>query len=76
MILLTAIKIVDVENYYLIFWSGSINDTRLRLDSCVNGKQSAAIEFHSVLAFDDEMKNMYCCCKADIYQVKMKKWNG
>lgn len=63
------VKIIDVDNYYIIYWSGIINDTRLRLETYKNRQRLDSVEFHSVMSFDTNMETFYCCNNPNDYQV-------
>lgn len=67
----TVVKINDHNNYHLIFWSGQINNTQLRLDSFRNSEQVPSVELHSALTFDTEWEHIFCCSTQNNYQVKI-----
>lgn len=62
-------KIRDNEFYHLIFWTGSINDPRLRLTTCVSGESVAVIDFYNTLVFDTKWNTLYCCPSAENCEV-------
>lgn len=67
-----AMKIRDNEFYHLIFWSGSINDPRLRLTTCVASENVAVVDFYNTLVFDSKWHTIYCCPSADNCEVTVK----
>lgn len=69
----TVVKIIDHNNYHLIFWSGQINKTQLRLDSCRNSERVLSVDLHSALTFDNEWEHIFCCSTPNNYQVKIAK---
>lgn len=62
-------KIRDNEFYHLIFWSGSINDPRLRLTTCVASENVAVVDFYNTLVFDCKWNTIYCCPSAEQCEV-------
>lgn len=66
---LPAMKIRDNEFYHLIFWTGSINDPRLRLTTCVSGESVATIDFYNTLVFDCKWNTLFCCPSAENCEV-------
>lgn len=63
------VKIADPQNYHLIFWTGHINNTKLRLDSCRESQCMDTVDLHSAMTFDADWNTFYCCCTTDTYQV-------
>lgn len=64
-----VVKIGDPQNYHLTFWSGKINNTKLRLDSFRQGQHLNTIDLHSTMTFGSDWNMMYCCCNEETYQV-------
>lgn len=59
-------------DYNVIFWSGSINETRLRLDSCRNEVFSEPLLLFSALVLNKSGKKIYACANEENYQVRKK----
>lgn len=66
---LSAMKIRNNEFYHLIFWSGSINDPRLRLTTCIASENAAVVDFYNTLVFDTKWNTIYCCPSAENCEV-------
>ena len=61
-------------HYNLILWSGSINETRLRIDSIRDDAKTNSLHFFSALAMNKECNKLYCCAVEKHFQVKYKKY--
>lgn len=55
------LKIWEPTSFHIIYWSGHINDTRLRLDSFANEKAFESLEFHSAMAANKDWTRIFCC---------------
>lgn len=56
-------------DYNVIFWSGSINEIRLRLDSCRTSNYSNSVHFFSALVMNKGRTRAYGCANKDNFQV-------
>lgn len=57
------------NDYNVIFWSGSINETRLRLDSCRHEAYSEPLMLYSAMAINKARNRIYACANENNYQV-------
>lgn len=60
--------------YNLIFWSGSINESRLRFDSYRDDLQTAPLYFFSALALNKNRTHVYGCANEDNYEVSVYRF--
>ncbi|XP_034663860.1 NACHT and WD repeat domain-containing protein 2 [Drosophila subobscura] len=58
-------------DYNVVFWSGSINDMRLRLDSCRGGNYSSSKRFYSALAMNKSRTRAYGCASEENFEVSV-----
>lgn len=64
------IEFMTPTQYNLTFWSGSINETRLRLDSIRDDAKMNSLQFFSALAMNKARNKVYCCAKEENFQVE------
>lgn len=70
----TAMEFDNPTDYMITFWSGTINDTRLRFDTVKAGNHSEQLYFHSAMVLDKAKTSMFCCRNGDTYQVSSFKF--
>ncbi|XP_034486259.1 NACHT and WD repeat domain-containing protein 2 [Drosophila innubila] len=58
-------------DYNVIFWSGSINEIRLRLDSCRSSKSSNSVHFFSALVMNKGRTRAYGCASPENFEVSV-----
>ncbi|XP_068157619.1 LOW QUALITY PROTEIN: NACHT and WD repeat domain-containing protein 2 [Drosophila tropicalis] len=58
-------------DYNAIFWSGSINEMRLRLDSCRTDKYSNSQQFFSALVMNKDRSKAYGCANEENFGVSV-----
>ncbi|KAI8121835.1 NACHT and WD repeat domain-containing protein 2 [Lucilia cuprina] len=63
------IEFTTPAEYNLIFWSGSINESRLRFDSYRNELYTAPLYFFSALALNKNRTQIYGCANDNNYEV-------
>lgn len=54
-------KIDELTIYYVVYWSGQINDTRLRLDTFKGDCRIEPLTFHSVMVPNKAWNKVFCC---------------
>lgn len=54
-------KIDEPTIYYIVYWSGHINDTRLRLDTFKGDCRIDPLTFHSVMVPNKAWNKVFCC---------------
>ncbi|XP_030375810.1 NACHT and WD repeat domain-containing protein 2 [Scaptodrosophila lebanonensis] len=59
------------KDYNVIFWSGSINEMRLRLNSCRSGNYSKSQNFFSALAMNKARTKVYGCANEENFEVSI-----
>lgn len=57
------------KDYKIVYWSGTINETRLRFDTVINDQPSKEVYFHSAMVLNKSKDLMFCCKNEDTYQV-------
>lgn len=69
-------KIEEPTLYYIVYWSGQINDTRLRLDSFKGDTQVESFLFHSVMTPNKPWNKIFCCINDNTYMASQLtlKW--
>ncbi|XP_053968962.1 NACHT and WD repeat domain-containing protein 2 [Anastrepha ludens] len=65
------IEFLRPNDYNVIFWSGSINETRIRLDSCRNELHSEPLLLYSALAINKPRTKIYGCASEENYEVSV-----
>lgn len=55
--------------YHVIYWSGHINETQMRLDSIEGNMISDPLKYHSALAPNKQWDRIYCCVDSDNFAV-------
>ncbi|ALC45346.1 CG10185 [Drosophila busckii] len=58
-------------DYNAVFWSGSINDMRLRLDSCRSASYSNSVNFFSALVMNKARTCAYGCANEENFEVSL-----
>lgn len=66
-----AMEFFSPKDYNVIFWSGSINEIRLRLDSCRSGNYSNSVHFFSALVMNKGRTRAYGCASNDNFEVSV-----
>lgn len=56
-------------DYRVIYWSGQINDVRLRFDTFKENVKIPIINLHSAIVLTRNRKRLYCCVDNDNFQV-------
>lgn len=70
MIFLSVVmQIHEPTIYDIVYWSGQIVDTRLRLDSFKGDAETEPLIFHSAMAPNKLWNKIYCCRNADNFSV-------
>lgn len=59
----------ETTSYIIIYWSGQITTSRLRIDSFLNGYEAEPLLFYSVLTPNKQWNRLYCCSKPTNYSV-------
>lgn len=62
-------EFLTIDDCNIIYWTGTISETKLRLDSTRGEKQCDPVLFHSAMVFNKPRNRIYCCASADNYQV-------
>lgn len=62
----------SMNTYHILYWSGLINDTRLRLDTKKEEIIVKPILFHSAMIPTKDYDTIYCCNNMDNYEVRIK----
>lgn len=62
-----------ISEYYVIYWSGQISDTRLLLDTKKDDWEIDSVRFHSAMVFNKSRTKFYCCSEEENYQVSKRK---
>ncbi|XP_055907671.1 NACHT and WD repeat domain-containing protein 2 [Eupeodes corollae] len=70
-----SMEFFTTEENNIIYWTGKISETRLRLDSTRGPNRSEPLLFHSALAINRQRNKIYCCATDDIYQVSAFEFN-
>lgn len=60
--------------YHIIYWSGQITSSRLRIDSFSNTSQTKPLLYYSVLTSDKQWTRLFCCTKPENYSVSEYKY--
>lgn len=55
--------------YHIIYWSGQITSSRLRIDSFSNGSKTQPFLYYSVLTPNKQWNHLFCCTKPDNFSV-------
>lgn len=55
--------------YFVIYWSGKISETRLRMETYRDDTCIPEMEFHSAMIMNKKKNRIYCCCDKDNFQV-------
>jgi len=58
-------------DYNVVFWSGSINDMRLRLDSCRGGHYSNSQRLYSAMVMNKDRTRAYGCANEENFEVSV-----
>lgn len=69
------VRVTDPTNHHIISWSGQINETRLRLDTHVEGNLAEVLHLHSAIAFEND-RCVYGCPTPDDYRVCRYSFNA
>ncbi|XP_039965755.1 NACHT and WD repeat domain-containing protein 2 [Bactrocera tryoni] len=69
-----SMEFLRPTDYNVIFWSGSINETRLRLDSCRNEVFSEPLLLFSALVMNKCGTKIYACANEENYQVSVFRY--
>ncbi|XP_065202628.1 NACHT and WD repeat domain-containing protein 2 isoform X2 [Planococcus citri] len=71
----------SIDTYWVLFWSGSLDDTRLKMRSVFDDDNYEAVELYSAFTVSTDRKTMYGCieentCKIAFFQCDPvnKKW--
>ncbi|XP_055855708.1 NACHT and WD repeat domain-containing protein 2 [Episyrphus balteatus] len=70
-----SMEFFTTDENNIIYWTGSISETRLRLDSTRGPNRSEPLLFHSAMAINKERNKIYCCATEEIYQVSVFDFN-
>lgn len=62
-------QIWEPNRFHIIYWSGHINEMRLRLDTIESTIESESFVCHSVLAPNKQWNRLYCCCTDENFTV-------
>lgn len=63
------------NDYNVTFWSGSINETRIRFGSCRRGDlYTEPLQFYSALALNKARDRLYGCANEDNYEVSVYRF--
>lgn len=62
-------QIWEPTHYHITYWSGQINEMRLRLDTFDGAIVGEPFECHSVLAPNKQWNRLYCCCNEESFAV-------
>lgn len=62
------------SDYNIIFWSGSINETRLQFGSCRAEIHTAPLFFFSALVLNKKRNLLYSCANEDNYEVSVYRF--
>lgn len=62
-------QIWEPSVYHIIYWSGHINETRMRLDSVEKQLISDPLSFHSAIAPSKQWNRVYCCVESGSFAV-------
>lgn len=66
-------KIDEPTIYYVVYWSGQINDTRLRLDTFKGDCRIDPLTFHSVMVPNKPWNKVFCCRNDHNFTVRNMK---
>lgn len=66
-----VMQIEEAANYYVVYWSGQINDTRLRFDTFKGDTIIEPLTFHSVMSPNKTWDKLYCCCNDNDFSVRI-----
>lgn len=68
-------QIWERTNFHIIYWSGHINEMRLRLDTTNGTIESEPFVCHSVLAPNKQWNRLFCCCSEENFTVFEYKYS-
>jgi NACHT domain- and WD repeat-containing protein len=66
---LLLMEFLNFEEFFGIFWSGSISETRLRMHTQKEGVNTDPVLFHSAYIMNKARDVMYCCRTEENFQV-------
>lgn len=66
-----AMEFFSPQDYNVIFWSGCINEIRLRLDSVRSTNSSNSLHFFSAFVMNKERTRAYGCASEENFQVSL-----
>ncbi|KAH8361900.1 hypothetical protein KR200_007131 [Drosophila serrata] len=66
-----TMEFFNPTDYNVVFWSGSINDMRLRLDSCRGGNYSNSQRLYSAMVMNKERTRAYGCANEENFEVSV-----
>lgn len=66
---LLSMEFLSMNEFFAIFWSGSISETRLRMHTQKDGLNTDPIVFHSACIMNKAKNVMYCCKTEENFQV-------
>lgn len=61
--------IFQINVYHIVYWSGQINDDRLRIDSFSNDIEAEPLHFHTAMTANKEWNQIFCCTSDGNYSV-------
>lgn len=75
----TGWEILNMEfttpsHFNLVFWSGSINETRMRIDSYRGELHTTPLFFFSALVLNKNRDRLYSCANEDNYEVSVYRF--
>ncbi|XP_039495368.1 NACHT and WD repeat domain-containing protein 2 isoform X2 [Drosophila santomea] len=66
-----TMEFFNPADYNVVFWSGSINDMRLRLDSCRGGHYSNCQRLFSAMVMNKDRTRAYGCANEENFEVSV-----
>lgn len=63
------IEFIQPKDYTIIYWAGTIVETRLRLDTIRGEKLSDPLLFFSAMAINKKRNQIFCCANKDNFEV-------
>lgn len=64
-----AMQIWEAMHFHIIYWSGHINEMRLRLDTINGAIVSEPFVCYSVLTPNKQWNRLFCCCSEENFTV-------
>lgn len=67
-------QIFEPTLYHILYWSGTIDEDRLRLDTFIEDNETDPLLYHSAMAANRQWNRIYCCSTQNNYVVSEFKY--